>query len=254
MQNPELLRYQVQSAVNDSQKISGNCIISTALSMIKFNFACEAGALKKQLDVSEVVQRALSDQEDKRKIGLMNPRPALTTGQESDGYYKRLTSLSSDSAAQVQAPGENSEQVRVVRMLDFVQENDINLIVGEWVLARFKGVKWFPCQLELGSTHSYYGRRIATDKIDFENVVPEPGLVDSVTSSDIKPEIDDDSDHEGSDNKEKLKDFLLRRGTLIGAELVQTLTDIWGERLDAMLNNPWIPFFNKFQKDLELRL
>ncbi|TGO36281.1 hypothetical protein BHYA_0129g00020 [Botrytis hyacinthi] len=293
MQNPEHLRYQVQNAVNDSQKISGHCTISTALSMIKVNFTCEAGALKKQLDVCDVIQRALSDQEDKRTNGLKNPRPALTTGQESDNYYKKLTSLSSgfmgkvpesvdptkqnqtaptpDSAAQVQAPGENSEQLRVVRMLDFVQENDINLIVGEWVLARFTGVegaKWFLCQLELGSTHSYYGRRIATDKIDFENVVPEPGLVDhwesymrnkknelcrivnvliqgrvarqyadSVTSSEIKPEIDDDSDHEGSDNKGKLKDFLFRRGTLIGAELVQTLTDIWGERLDAMLND-----------------
>ncbi|TGO44787.1 hypothetical protein BOTNAR_0743g00010 [Botryotinia narcissicola] len=284
MQNPELLRYQLQSAVNDSQKISGHCTISTALSMIKVNFTCEAGALKKQLDVCDVVQRALSDQEDKRTIGLMNPRPALTTGQESDSYYKKLTSLSSgfmgkvpenvdpteqnqsaltpDSAAQVQGPGENSEQLRVVRMLDFVQENDINLIVGEWVLARFTGVegaKWFLCQLELGSTHN---------RIDFENVVPEPGLVDhwesymrnkknelcrivnvlvqgrvarqyadSVTSLDIKPDIDDDSDHEGSENKEKLKDFLFRRGTLIGAELVQTLTDIWGERLDSMLND-----------------
>ncbi|TGO44866.1 hypothetical protein BCON_0453g00020 [Botryotinia convoluta] len=294
MQNSEHLRYQVQSAVNDSQKISGHCTISTALSMIKVNFTCEVGALKKQLDVCDVVQRALSDQEEKRTFGLINSRPALTTGQESDSYYKKLTSLSSglmgkvpetvgstgeqnqtastpDPAAQVQALGENSEQLRVVRMLDFVQENDINLIVGEWVLARFTGVegaKWFLCQLELGSTHGYYGRRIATDKIDFENVVPEPGLVDhwesymknkktelcrivnvlvqgrvarqyadSVTSSEIKTEIDDGSDHEGSDNKEKLKDFLLKRGTLIGAELVQTLTDIWGERLDAMLND-----------------
>ncbi|KAF7887816.1 uncharacterized protein EAF01_010970 [Botrytis porri] len=294
MQNSEHLRYQVQSAVNDSQKISGHCTISTALSMIKVNFTCEAGALRKQLDVCDVVQRALSEQEEKRTFGPTNSRPAVTTGQESDSYYKKLTSLSSgfmgkvpetvgstgeenqnastpDPSAQVQTLGENSEQLHVVRMLDFVQENDINLIVGEWVLARFTGVegaKWFLCQLELGSTHSYYGRRIATDKIDFENVVPEPGLVDhwesymrnkktelcrivnvlvqgrvarqyadSVTSSEIKPEIDDDSDHEGSDNKEKLKDFLFRRGTLIGAGLVQTLTDIWGERLEAMLND-----------------
>ncbi|KAF7956272.1 hypothetical protein EAE96_005192 [Botrytis aclada] len=294
MQNPEHLRYQVQSAVNDSQRISGHCTISTALSMIKVNFTCEAGALRKQLDVCDVVQRALSDQEEKRTFGLMNSRPALTTGQESDSYYKKLTSLSSglmgkapetvgstgeqdqnapapDPAAQVQSIDGNTEQLRVVRMLDFVQENDINLIVGEWVLARFTGVegaKWFLCELELGSTHSYYGRRIATDKIDFGNVVPEPGLVDhwesymrnkknelcrivnvlvqgrvarqyadSVTSSEIKTQIDDDSDHEGFDGKEKLKEFLFRRGTLIGAELVQTLTDIWGERLDAMLND-----------------
>ncbi|EMR82584.1 hypothetical protein ACHAPC_003041 [Botrytis cinerea] len=151
--------------------------------------------------------------------------------------------------AQTQDLGGNSQQLRVVCMLDFVQENDINLIVGEWVLA------------------SYYGRRIATDKIGFENVVPEPGLVDhwksymknkktqycrtvnvliqgrvarqytdSVTSSEIKTEIDDDSDQEGSDNKEKLRLSFQERDNHC-AELVQTLTDIWGERLEAMLND-----------------
>ncbi|KAI9642552.1 hypothetical protein NHQ30_009357 [Ciborinia camelliae] len=294
MQNPEHLRYQVQSAVNESQKISGQCTISTALSMITVNFSCEAGALKKQLDVCDVVQRALFDPEEKRTLGSINPRPALTTGQESDSYYSKLTSLSSgfmgkgpettdstsnedpkastpDSSTQAPTFGETLEQRRVVRMLDFVQENNINLIVGEWVLARFtgaEGAKWFLCQLELGSTHSYYGRRIATDDIDFKNVVPEPGLVghwenymrnkktelcrivnvlvqgrvarqyaDSVTSPELETEMDDDSDHEGSGTKEKLKDFLLKRGTLIGAELVQTLTDIWGERLDGMLSD-----------------
>ncbi|ESZ94397.1 hypothetical protein SBOR_5190 [Sclerotinia borealis F-4128] len=285
MQNPEHLRYQVQSAVNDSQKISGKCTISTALSMITVNFSCEAGALEKELDVCDVV---------KRSFGSINSRPALNTGQENDSYYSKLTSFSSgfmgkgsettvptenedpkastlDPSAQTPDFGETSEQRRVVRMLDFVQENNINLIVGEWVLARFtgaEGAKWFLCQLELGSTHSYYGRRIATDDIDFKNVVPEPGLVghwedymknkktelcrivkvlvqgrvarqyaDSIASPEIKTEMDDDSDHEGPESKEKLKDFLFKRGTLLGAELVQTLTDIWGERLDGMLSD-----------------
>ncbi|KAF7877362.1 hypothetical protein EAF04_001044 [Stromatinia cepivora] len=294
MQNPEHLRYQVKSAVNDNQKISGQCTISTALSMITVNFSCEAGVLGKQLNVCDVVRRALFDPEEKRSLGSINSRPALTAGQESDSYYSKLTSFSSgfmskepettvstenedaktpalDPSAQARTFGENLEQRRVVRMLDFVQENNINLIVGEWVLARFtgaEGAKWFLCQLELGSTHSYYGRRIATDDIDFKSVVPEPGLVghwenymrnkktelcrivnvlvqgrlarqyaDSVTSSEIKTELNDDSDHEGSNNKEKLKDFLFKRGTLIGAELVQTLTDIWGERLDGILSD-----------------
>ncbi|KAJ8067922.1 hypothetical protein OCU04_003507 [Sclerotinia nivalis] len=294
MQNPEHLRYQVQSAVNDNQKISGQCTISTALSMITVNFSCEARVLGKQLDVCDVVQRALFDPEEKRSLDSINSRPALTTGHESDSYYSKLTSFSSgfmskepettvstenedaktpdlDPSAQARTFGENSEQRRVVRMLDFVQENNINLIVGEWVLARFtgaEGAKWFLCQLELGSTHSYYGRRIATDDIDFKNVVPEPGLVghwenymrnkktelcrvvnvlgqgrlvrqyaDSVTSSEIKTEMNDDSDHEGSNNKEKLKDFLFKRGTVFGAEVVQTLTDMWGERLDEILSD-----------------
>ncbi|ATZ50505.1 hypothetical protein BCIN_06g00070 [Botrytis cinerea B05.10] len=59
---------------------------------------------------------------------------------------------------------------------------------------------------------------------------------DSVTSSEIKTEIDDDSDQEGSDNKEKLRLSFQERDNHC-AELVQTLTDIWGERVEAILND-----------------
>ena len=167
-------------------------------------------------------------------------------------------------------------------MLDFIQETDLNLIVGEWVLARFtgaEGAKWFLCQLELGSTHSYYGRRIPTDIIDFKTVVPEPGLVghwdnymhnkkaelcrivnvliqgrdarryaDEVTgqekiqgNQEAHNQVDvgdEDSDNDEAPNpKEKLLDLIVRRGTHLGAGLVQSVADKWGDRLDGMLSD-----------------
>ncbi|KAF4627078.1 hypothetical protein G7Y89_g11078 [Cudoniella acicularis] len=302
MQNPEALRYQVESVVNQSQKISGQCTISTALSTITVNFSCAAGVLRKQLDVCDVVQQALFEVELEKGGGSTQTDLPLAPGQENTNYYGKLASLSSGfmrqksqptgapenenskhdtqgEEAQTQAFGETEEQRRVCRMLDFVQETNINFIVGEWVLARFtgaEGAKWFLCQLELGSTHSYYGRRIATDQIDFENVVPEFGLVghwenymenkktelcrvmnvlirgriarryaDEVVgpekeidkAAQINAEIDEDSDSGGSDGKEKLIGILVKRGTLFGAEIVQTVTDMWGERLDGMLSD-----------------
>ena len=174
-------------------------------------------------------------------------------------------------------------------MLDFVQETDLNLVVGEWVLARFtgaEGAKWFLCQLELGSTHNYYGRRIATDEIDFKTVVPEPELMvhwkkymenkrvelchvvtvfvqardarkyaDEVAgpekekkdrNAQAKTEGEQDSDNESTDPKERLLDFI-RRGTHISAGFVQTVTDRWGERLNGMLDDT---ILQKVQKDL----
>ena len=301
MQNPEALRYQVHSAVNESQKISGQCTISTALSTITVNFSCTAGVLGKQLDVCDVVQRALFEVKlEEGAGGSTQTGLPPTPGQERTSYYSKLTSLSpgfmrqgsqatgatenvdskqdaQGEEARTQAFGETEEQRRVCRMLDFVQETNINLVVGEWVLARFtgaEGAKWFLCQLELGSTHSFYGRRIATDDIDFQNVVPESGLVghwesymrnkknelcrivnvliqgrlarryaDEVAEKEndkaaqIKTEIDEDSDSGAPEGKQKLIDFIVKRGTLIGAELVQTLTDMWGERLDGMLSD-----------------
>jgi hypothetical protein len=303
MQNPKLLRNQVESAGNKSQKISGTCIISTALSTIEVEFSCAASVLEKQLDVCDVVQRALFEVKLEKGIGD-STQPGLppASGQESSSYYSKFASLSSaftrqESQAthatenedskqdsqheetQTQGFGDTEEQRRVCRMLDFVQETNIDLIVGEWVLARFTGVesaKWFLCQLELGSTHSYYGRRIATDNIDFKNVVPESGLVghwenymenrkrelcrvvevlirgrmaqryaDEVVGPDkennkaaqIKNEIDEDSDHEDSESKEKWIDTIFKQGTLLGAQAVQTITDMWGTRLDKMLGD-----------------
>ncbi|RPB26714.1 hypothetical protein L211DRAFT_648606 [Terfezia boudieri ATCC MYA-4762] len=68
----------------------------------------------------------------------------------------------------------------VQEMLRFVKERDIELVAGEWVLARFAGVPgahWFLCLLELGDTHPFYGWRIPTDQIDFSLSTYERSLV-----------------------------------------------------------------------------
>jgi hypothetical protein len=56
-------------------------------------------------------------------------------------------------------------------------------------------------------------------------------------TAEMKSEIDDDSENESSSGKKKLMDFIVKRGTLMGAEIVQTVTDMWGERLDGMLSD-----------------
>ncbi|KAG4443331.1 hypothetical protein IFR05_001200 [Cadophora sp. M221] len=316
MENAKILRDQVKIAVNDSQKISGQCSISTALSLITVNFSCAADDLRKQLDVCDVVREALSeDKSEKENENLTQIEPTDAPQGEGTSYYSKLSSLSSgfmrqgpqqtgnedgkqdtqDGKPQTPAPdkedtqsentqaghfGKTEEQRRVSRMLAFIQETNINLIVGEWVLARFtgaEGAKWFLCQLELGSTHNYYGRRIATDEIDFKAVVPEPGLVghwedymhnkkaklceivdvlvkgrdarryaEEVAGSekdrDAQPkrEIDENSDDEGLDPKEKFEkliDTLVRRGTHIGAGIAQKAAVRWGKRLDEVLSD-----------------
>jgi hypothetical protein len=302
MQNADNLRSQVQNAVDDSQKIGGECTISTALSKIAVNFSCTAGELRQQLDVCDVVQQAvIGVQEDEKPVGPTATEEYLTPGNESTSYYSKLTSLSSgllvqgspateapekeetkqesqDGETQTQATDDTAEQNRVRAMLDFIQETDINLIVGEWVLARFTGAdgaKWFLCQLELGSTHNYYGRRIATDEIDFHMVLPEAGLVktwnnymsnkkaelcrvvdvlirgldarkflDQVAEAETKEkdsqkgaDAEAESDNEDLDPRARLMDFIVKRGTFISSGIVQTVSDRWAERLDGMLSD-----------------
>ncbi|KAL6797435.1 hypothetical protein GGI42DRAFT_330714 [Trichoderma sp. SZMC 28013] len=75
---------------------------------------------------------------------------------------------------------DTDEEKTISRMIKFIQEEDLRLVAGEWVLARCSGVtdaNWFLCHLELGSTHPFYGYRIPTSEIDFENCIPEDGLV-----------------------------------------------------------------------------
>jgi len=245
------------------------------------------------LDVCDVVHRALFDVNPAK--GTSEPGVALTPGQESNNPYSRFSSFtpsfmskgsqasgtteSEDSKQKTQSFNDTEEQKRVTRMLDFVQETDINLIVGEWVLARFtgaEGARWFLCTLELGSTHGFHGQRIATDEIDFKNVIPESGLVhhwekymhnktselcriitiriqgrmakkyaDGVAGSEkkgddvdkMKAEIDEDSDNEDADSKEKPIDMLFKQGTMLGAGLMDNVTGMLGMRMETMLSD-----------------
>jgi hypothetical protein len=76
----------------------------------------------------------------------------------------------------------NTEEERLVsRMVEFIQEPQLEFVAGEWVLARFSGApgaNWFLCHLELGPVPGqFHGHRIATGAIDFHDSTPEPGLV-----------------------------------------------------------------------------
>ncbi|KAF8465005.1 hypothetical protein BDZ91DRAFT_783383 [Kalaharituber pfeilii] len=126
---------------NPDTVFTGKCKISTALAYIEVPFRCTAAILKRQLDLHDVLM-----QTDLRR------------------------------------PDDHQEggQAYVMTMLQFVQEPDIELVAGEWVLARFSnvpGANWFLCVLEMGATHPYYGWRIPTGKIDFGNAQPEPELI-----------------------------------------------------------------------------
>ncbi|KAL6695709.1 hypothetical protein J3F84DRAFT_408736 [Trichoderma pleuroticola] len=85
-----------------------------------------------------------------------------------------------NEASEGQQIRDTDEEKTISRMIKFIQEEDLRLVAGEWVLARCSGVtdaNWFLCHLELGSTHPFYGYRIPTSEIDFENCIPEDGLV-----------------------------------------------------------------------------
>ena len=86
-----------------------------------------------------------------------------------------------DVISQTELKEHSAQNRNVQEMLRFVKERDIELVAGEWVLARFAGVPgahWFLCLLELGDTHPYYGWRIPTDLIDFSQSTYEPRLVE----------------------------------------------------------------------------
>ncbi|KAK4102423.1 hypothetical protein N658DRAFT_515132 [Parathielavia hyrcaniae] len=113
------------------------------------------------------------------------------TGEKNDGSAAQGTGdyqqapgedKDNDNDKDKEAKSDNTEEERrVSRMIDFIQEPQLELIAGEWVLARFSacpGANWFLCHLELGPTHGqFYGYRIAAGAIDFSKPTPEPGLV-----------------------------------------------------------------------------
>ncbi|RYP50215.1 hypothetical protein DL768_004236 [Monosporascus sp. mg162] len=56
------------------------------------------------------------------------------------------------------------EEDRADKLQQDLEKPDLQLVAGEWVLARFSGApgaKWFLCYLEPGSTHQFYSHRIA---------------------------------------------------------------------------------------------
>ncbi|RYP38744.1 hypothetical protein DL768_010755 [Monosporascus sp. mg162] len=211
----EKLLQKVAKAASPTQKVSGWCTLSTGFASVVVNFACEQRILRTQLEVVKTVEdRVIREEvraeklhrdleiegvgekkstdggdtpsEDENVPDDGNDGGDLGGVQVKDGEdTEEVQTKGGEDTGEVQAEGvkdtykRTKEERMVARIIDFIQEPDLQLVAGEWVLARFSGVrgaKWFLCYLELGSTHQFYGHRIATSDIDFATSAVESGL------------------------------------------------------------------------------
>ncbi|KAM0347680.1 hypothetical protein ACHAPU_004694 [Fusarium lateritium] len=182
MVDREKLLRQVARATSPKQKISGWCTVSTGFASVVVNFACEQNVLKAQLDVEQAVEEKVVREDRASKIHSDLELSRTTRSKEEDSSAKGYHASGADKVDEKRMDSwkPTKEEQTIVRIIDFIQEPQLQLVAGEWVLARFSGApgsKWFLCYLELGATHSFYGRRIATTEIDFGNSAVEPGLV-----------------------------------------------------------------------------
>jgi hypothetical protein len=212
------LRQQVEYATSADQIISGYCSVSTGFAQVIVQFSCKSGLLRKQLEVVDGIDfRVMKEQNQKE--GKKQEHKMTSKGlwdrkkkdkkdrEEKEGEKKKKKKdkreeLSNDLEPELNIAvnlndvnneneeGNNAlkdpqiggldEEKTINRMIQFIQEDDLRLVAGEWVLARCSGVAdadWFLCHLELGSTHPFYGYRIPTSEIDFNDYIPENGLV-----------------------------------------------------------------------------
>ncbi|UKZ78473.1 hypothetical protein TrVFT333_006213 [Trichoderma virens FT-333] len=213
------LRQQVAHTTSTEQVISGYCSISTGFAQVIVRFSCKSGLLRKQLEVIDGIDFSVIKEKSKKvdkkrehkttsKVLWDKLKRDKKNRDDKDGDKKKkkkkkdkdeannstesdlLVSESLDDAdnknetenevSEDQQIRDTDEEETINRMIKFIQEDDLRLVAGEWVLARCSGVadaNWFLCHLELGSTHPFYGYRIPTSEIDFENCIPEDGLV-----------------------------------------------------------------------------
>ncbi|KAF7520886.1 hypothetical protein G7054_g12614 [Neopestalotiopsis clavispora] len=177
----KLLR-QVAKAASPNQKISGWCTVSTGFASVLVNFACEQHILQKELNVEQTVEdKVLHGDRAKSLRSLMKSGGETNKKSEDSQPLEKDESSNTDNANDKADFGSQptKEEKTTARLIEFVQEPHLQLVAGEWVLARFSGApgaKWFLCYLELGSTHQFYGHRIATTDIDFTSSTIEPGL------------------------------------------------------------------------------
>ncbi|KAL0257941.1 hypothetical protein SLS55_007109 [Diplodia seriata] len=164
---------QVAKAVSPRQRITGWCSISTGFARVMVSFSCARHVLARQLKIAQVVQKKVVGKRSKEGVVGTD---SVEEVQRSE--YREAAPSQPDERHKAQ---HTEDEKRVSDMIAFVQEESLEAIAGEWVLARFSdvaGAAWFLCALELGSTGSLYcGHRVATDKIDFADAIPEPGLI-----------------------------------------------------------------------------
>lgn len=184
------LRSRIAKAVTPKDKISGWCSISTGFARVIAGFSCEKRLLEQELNAvegieSKVLREQYKSKDEKRGAQLLSdmvvsPVKSVAGNNSPDGAGQGVGEGRGDKNAP-DIDKETDEERLVSRMIEFIQEPQLQLVAGEWVLARFSGTpgaKWFLCHLELGSSPGqYYGHRIATGEIDFSNSTPEPGLV-----------------------------------------------------------------------------
>ncbi|KAM0545998.1 hypothetical protein ACHAPJ_011110 [Fusarium lateritium] len=179
----EKLLRQVTRATSPRQKISGWCTISTGFASVVVNFACEQHILQKQLDVEQSVEDKIIKEDRASKLHSdLEIQGAGKLKDDARSAENRPNDTAKIDNKMVTSSKPTKEEQTIVRIINFIQEPQLQLVAGEWVLARFSGApgaKWFLCYLELGSTHSFYGHRIATTDIDFNNSAVEPGLVNA---------------------------------------------------------------------------
>lgn len=185
----EKLLRQVAKATSPKQKISGWCTISTGFATVAVHFACEQRILRTQLDVEKATEdKVIKEDARAKKLHKNLELQNITKIVEEGANLVTKKEVEAGSEKEKEAEEKNAtdyiratkEEKTIVRMIDYIQEPQLQLVAGEWVLARFSGVpgaKWFLCHLELGSTHQFYGHRIAATEIDFTNSAVEPGLM-----------------------------------------------------------------------------
>lgn len=215
MQQRDILRAKIHNSF-PGQQIEGSCTISTGFSLMLVKFMCAREVLAQQLDITEVIDKQLSQKlnrkgdETSRPPGSKNDASqnpeSISHGENPKATREAVTDKENtvettpgdkkpndpkdrgpegedtdESVEQAYGGKWNQGQQRVHRIIKLVQEDDMQTVAGEWVLARFSdvvGADWFLCRLELGSSNDFYARRIPTDAINFHDAVPESGLVD----------------------------------------------------------------------------
>ncbi|KAK6697141.1 hypothetical protein SNK05_013583 [Fusarium graminearum] len=141
----EKLSRQVARATSPKQKVSGWCIISTGFASVVVNFACHQHILKKQLDIEEAVQDKVIKEDRASKL---HSNLEIKVAAQS----KAKNGSSTQGGRPSEAPKENEKDVTtswkatkeeqaIVRIIDFIQEPTLQLVAGEWVLARFSGAQ-----------------------------------------------------------------------------------------------------------------